>query len=66
MAVLRESLRHFPVAPRLPKVVMQDTIINSKGSGEFEPVAYAVPKGSVVVSLHVCQRIGPGLRLALF
>ncbi|GJJ11458.1 hypothetical protein Clacol_005691 [Clathrus columnatus] len=49
LAVIRESLRHFPVAPRLPKVALRDTILHSKGHGEFQPVTHVVPKGSVVL-----------------
>ncbi|KAF8517917.1 cytochrome P450 [Hysterangium stoloniferum] len=53
LAVFRESLRHFPVAPRLPKVALQDTILHSharfdSGPGS-EPLSIAVPKGSLVV-----------------
>lgn len=54
LAVFRESLRHFPEAPRLPKVALQDTVLHSRarfasGPGS-EHVSVTVPKGGLVVS----------------
>ncbi|KAF8579905.1 cytochrome P450 [Ramaria rubella] len=52
-AVFRESLRHFPVAPRLPKTVLKDTVLHSRsrytaGPGSKQE-SVAVPKGGLVV-----------------
>jgi len=53
LAVFRENLRHFPVAPRLPKIVRKDTILHSRarfstGPGS-ESISVVVPKDSLVV-----------------
>ncbi|KIJ55488.1 hypothetical protein M422DRAFT_151985 [Sphaerobolus stellatus SS14] len=47
LAVFRESLRLFPVAPRLPKVARRDTVLHSRADGSVTSVV--VPKDSLVI-----------------
>ncbi|KAF8524179.1 cytochrome P450 [Gautieria morchelliformis] len=52
-AVFRESLRLFPMAPRLPKVALKEAVLHSRARFDAGPgskhTSIAVPKGGLVV-----------------